>query len=83
MRALHDEFDEFVFGDSDMVQKIMREQEREERRLASRRRRTATAKYRFEPVDEIDDFSDLDSFEETDFSDYNEDEFDRYSGLEF
>ena len=81
MRPLYEDFDELDFGDSDLVQKILREQEREERRMASRRRRGSSAKYTFRPIDEFEDYGSPVDFEEIEYDDYDEDEFDRYSGI--
>jgi hypothetical protein len=80
MRPFYDEFDDFDFGDDDVVSKIMREQEREERRLASKRRRGSTKKQRHEAFEPQDDFSDDDDFEV--YDDYDDEEFDTYSGLD-
>jgi hypothetical protein len=83
MRHFNDEFDEFDFSDDDIVTKIMREQEREERRLASRRHRGSARKHRHEafvPQDDVDDVDDDDDFEI--YDDYDDDEFDTYSGLD-
>jgi hypothetical protein len=84
MRPLYDEFEDFDFGDTDVVSKLMREQQREELRLASRRRSRNT-KHRwdnaFEDEDE-DEFSNVSSYEELDiYDDYDEDEFDSYADL--
>lgn len=83
MRPFYDDFDESEFGDNEMVNKIMREQEREERRLASHRRRGPSLKRRhevLEPQDDVSDDDDYDDFEEDD--EYDDDEFDTYSGLD-
>jgi hypothetical protein len=82
MRPLYDEFEDFDFGDTDAVARMMREQQREELRLASRRRSRNT-RHRWEEsaIDE-DEFSDVTSFEELDdYDDYDEDEFDSYADL--
>ena len=74
MRPLFDDFDEFAFGDSKAVSRILREQQREERRYASRKP--------YSPGDEdyLDDMDGYDDYEED--SEYNEDEFDEHSGLD-
>jgi hypothetical protein len=72
MRPQFDDFDEFAFHDSNAVNRILREQRQEERRLASRK------PYSPEDdsfLDEMESFEDI----EEDFNDYNEDEFDNYS----
>ncbi len=74
MRPLYDEFDEFAFDDSAAVSRILREQRKEERRIASRKPYSPDED---SYLDEMDDFGDFDD----DYSDYNEDEFDTYSGL--
>lgn len=82
MRPLYDEFEDFDFGDTDVVNKMMREQEREELRLASRRRSRPT-KRQWENTDEDEDeFENVTSYEELDiYDDYDEDEFDSYAEL--
>ena len=80
MRPTYDDFDDFEFDDNDLVSRIIREQEREERRLASKRQRGTTLKRRQEYFDSQEEFSDLESYE--DFSDYDDDEFDAYAGLD-
>ena len=79
MRPVYDEFDEFNFNDNDLVSRYMREQEREERKLASKRRRGSFSKRHHESFDDGDDFDDVESYE--DYSEYDEDEFDTYSGI--
>ena len=73
MRPLYDEFDEFDFADSSVVSRFMREQLREERRMANRRHHG--------PGDDssLDEFDDFDDFEE--YDDYDDDEFDQYAGI--
>jgi hypothetical protein len=82
MRPLYDEFEDFDFGDTDVVSKMMREQQREELRLASRRRSRNT-KHRWESAfDDDDEFANVTSYEELDvYDDYDEDEFDSYADL--
>jgi hypothetical protein len=76
MRPLYDDFDEFDFDDSAAVKQMLREMQREEIRLASRRKRGPGNKQRW--TDEDDD--DLDEFEDyEDYEDYDSDEFDSYS----
>ena len=73
MRPSYDDFDEFDFADSLAVSRVLRDQQREERRLARRR---ASG-----PGDE--DHYNQDAFDEFDeFDDYDDDEFDEYSGLD-
>ena len=80
MRPVYEEFDEFDFNDTDLVSRYMREQEREERRLASKRRRASVSRRRPESFDVDDDnFNDVESYEE--YNEYDEDEFDTYSGI--
>ena len=73
MRPLYDEFDDFDFADSAVMNRFIREQLREERRMANRRQHG--------PGDEhdYDDFDDYDDYE--DFEDYDDEEFDKYSGI--
>ena len=82
MRPLYDEFEDFDFGDTDVVNKMMREQDREEQRLASRRR-SRPAKRRWETaLEDEDEFENVTSYEELDiYDDYDEDEFDSYAEL--
>lgn len=77
MRPVYDDFDEFDFSDNDLVSRYMREQEREERRMANKRRRGSVGRRHPESFD--DDFNDLESYEE--YDEYDEDEFDTYSGI--
>lgn len=73
MRPKFDDFDEFAFGDSAAVSRLLREQLKEERRFASRKPHH-TSPDDDEFFDEPDDYEDYD-----DDGDYNEDEFDEYS----
>ena len=83
MRPLYEEFDDFDFGDDDIVAKMMREQEREEYRLASRRRSRPSKRHWLESLEADEDFSDVSSYEESSaYDDYDEDEFDSYADLE-
>tara|TARA_R110002096_G_scaffold154_11_gene804 strand:- start:11159 stop:11365 length:207 start_codon:yes stop_codon:yes gene_type:complete len=68
MRPLHEEFEDFGFEDNSAIRRIMREQRREERRMSSR--------YYSGSQDE-----DWDDYEFEDYSDYDEDEFDRHYGV--
>lgn len=82
MRPLYDEFEDFDFGDTDVVNKMMREQEREEQRLASRRRSRPAKRQWESTLDDEDEFSSVTSYEELDiYDDYDEDEFDSYAEL--
>ena len=80
MRPLYDEFEDLDFGDMDVVNKMMREQEREDQRLASRRR-SRPARHRWQSsLDDDEELSGVTSYEEIDvFDDYDEDEFDSYA----
>ncbi len=75
MRPPFDDLDEFAFGDNAAVDRILREQRKEERRYASRK-----------PHDSPDDDEYLDGMDEyedyEDYGDYNEDEFDEHSGVD-
>ena len=83
MRPLYEEFDDFDFGDDDIVAKMMREQEREEYRLASRRRSRPSKRHWQESLEADEEFSDVSSYEESSaYDDYDEDEFDSYADLE-
>lgn len=80
MRPLYDEFDdfeEFDFSDSMAVNRILREQQRDERRYASRRFHGPNDDRQH---DDYEDYSDYEDYE--DYEDYNEDEFDTYSGYD-
>ncbi|MDX1515195.1 MAG: hypothetical protein R3288_00065 [Woeseiaceae bacterium] len=76
MRPLYDEFDDFDFSDSMAVSRILKEQEREERRYASRRFQGPNEDHQYDDED-YGDYQDYDDYE-----DYNEDEFDNYSGFD-
>ena len=78
MRPPFDDFDEFAFGDSAAVNRLLREQRKEERRFSSRKPHASHAS----PDDDefIDDAEDYEDYE--DYGDYNEDEFDEYSGMD-
>ncbi|HEX5787729.1 MAG TPA: hypothetical protein VFY03_06085 [Woeseiaceae bacterium] len=71
MRPPFDDLDEFAFNDSAAVNRILREQRKEERRFASRKPHDSPGD------DENLDDMDYDDYE--DYGDYNEDEFDEYS----
>jgi hypothetical protein len=79
----YDDIDEFEFNDNEIVQRMLREQAREERRMASRRRkgpgngRHPEDDLDFDDEDYDDDFDDDD---DDDYDDYDEDEFDEYAG---
>ena len=76
MRPLFDEFDEFDFDDSPSVARLLREQQLEESRFASRKSHGPRQKGQFDNDEEYDDFDDLD-----DYDDYDEREFDSYAGI--
>ena len=81
MRPLYEDFDDFDFdfADQAVVKQMLREQIREERRLASRRRSGPGSKNRPDDDDE-EDFDDYEKYEEyNDYDDYDAEEFDRYS----
>lgn len=79
MRHVYDEFDEFDFSDDDLVSRIVREQEMEDRRLANKRRRGSLARRRPERFDEDDDLSDVESYEEFGQYEENEDDLTTYA----
>ena len=82
MRPLYDDFDDFEFDDVVAVKQMLREMEREEMRLASRRKHGPGKKKRWD--DDVDeDFGDSEDFEDyEDYDDYDDNEFDSYSGLD-
>lgn len=77
MRPLFDDFEEFAFDDSSAVKRLLREQQKEERRHSFKR---AYSPDEDSFLDEMDSYDEDDDYEE--FGDYNEDEFDNYSGLD-
>jgi len=74
MRPSYDEFDEldFDYADNSAVERALREQRREERRLGRRR------SFGHKNV-KVEEFSDYDDFD--DYSDYDAREFDTYSRM--
>lgn len=84
MRPFYDDFDEFEFDDSVAVKQMLREMEREDLRMASRRRRGPSNKKRWD--DDFDDDLIADNpgaHEDYEiYDDYDDDEFDSYSGLD-
>lgn len=74
MRPSYDEFDEldFDYADNAAVERTLREQRREERRLGRRR------SFGHKNV-KVEEFSDYDDFD--DYSDYDAREFDTYSRM--
>ncbi|NIV18696.1 MAG: hypothetical protein GWN47_09900 [Woeseiaceae bacterium] len=86
MSRLYDEYDEieFDFPDNATKRQMLREQLREERRLASRRAFGPGKRRKREELD--DEFDDYESYEEydeyEDYDEYDDDEFDSYSGIE-
>ncbi len=74
MRPLNDEFDEldFDYADNAAVERALREQRREERRLGRRR------SFGHKNV-KVEEFSDYDDFD--DYRDYDTREFDTYSRI--
>ncbi len=81
MRKVYDDFEEFELDDNEIVRRIMREQAREEMRMASRRRKGPASRYPSNGYD-YDDESDLDDDYDdfAEYEDYDEDEFDSYAG---
>ncbi len=83
MRPLYDDFDEFDFADNAIVKQMLREQAREQRRLATRRKHGPGSK-RKRGDEDTEDFADYENYEEyndyddNDYDDYDPDEFDRY-----
>ena len=76
MRTPYDDVDEFDFADNLYVRRIMREQKREELRLARRRSGRGTGNSeRYDDLDS-DDFDDFGNY-----GDYDADEFDSVSDL--
>jgi len=73
MRPFYEYFDGIDFGDELTVSRVLREQRREEQRLASRRVRGR------KDASHLDAFEDYDQSSE--YPDYDADEFDRYSDL--
>lgn len=73
MRSLFDDFDEFDYADSMIVNRIIREQRREERRLASRRALGPGDDSDYDDFDDSDDDYDFDEY------DYDSDDSDRYA----
>jgi len=83
MRPLYDDFDEFDFDDSVAVKHMLRDLQRDETRMASRRKQGPGTKKRWEDDPEDDDYDDYEDYEDDeDFDDYNDDEFDSYSALD-
>ena len=79
MRPLYDDFDEFEFDDSIAVKQMLREIEREQIRMASRRKHGPGKKKRWDD-DADDDFGDYEDYEDfEEYDDYDEDEFDSYA----
>lgn len=80
MRPLYDDFDEFEFDDSAAVKHMLRELQREEVRMASRRRHGPGVKKRWDDDFEDDDYDDFEDYEDVDeYDDYDDDEFDSYA----
>ena len=80
MSTVYDDLDDFEFDDNEIVKRMLREQAREELRIASRRRSGPGNKRRWE--DDSDDLND-DEYEyedyDEDYDGYDEDEFDEYA----
>ncbi len=82
MRHLTEDFDDFDFSDSDLVARIMREQDREERALAHKHRRKHSNRHWSENGARDDNrfsFVSDDEFEE--YEEYDDEEFDSFSGV--
>jgi hypothetical protein len=85
MRPLYDDFDEFDFDDSVAVKQMLREMQREELRLASRRKRGPGNRQRWQDEDDDDaaEFEDYADYEDSEnYEDYDDDEFDSYSAID-
>ena len=85
MRPVYDDFDDFDgfdFADSAVVRRMLREQSREEVRLASRRHHSPTSRRQSEDHDGYDDYN-YDSYEDDyeTYDDYDDDEFDEGYGV--
>lgn len=72
-----DDFDDFDFSDTMAVERLLREQRREQRLLSRRRFRASHG-----PRQSDDELGYEDADDYIDFDDYNDEEFDRYAGLD-
>ena len=88
MRRSYDDFDEFdlEFADANVEKQVLREMQREQRRLASRRAFGPGSQRAESDYDSDDSFGDYEEYEDDedyedfeDYEDYDEDEFDAYS----
>ena len=84
MRHMYDDLDdfEFEFADSAVVNQVLRETRREQRRLASRRAFGPGTKGNWDEEDSYEDLEDYEDYEDYDEYDdeYDDDEFDSHSG---
>lgn len=71
MRPLYEEFDDFDFAGSSAVSRILREQRREERRLASRRHHGPAHEDRYADSEDYDDYDDYDDQDDADVERYS------------
>jgi hypothetical protein len=85
MRPSYDDFDDFEFDDSELMKRMLREQNREQRRLASRRYHGPGSRRRSRSYSDYSDYDEFDGVEEyeefDDFEEYDDDEFDEYAGI--
>ena len=77
MQRYEDDYDEFEFADYAIVNRILREQMREERRFAARRALGPRDRSYDDDYDGDEDYGD----DREDYGDYDDDEFDQYSGV--
>lgn len=77
MHPYEDDYDEFEFADNAAVNRILREQMREERRFATRRALGPRDRGYIDDYDDDEDYEDYD-----DYDDYDDEEFDEYSGID-
>jgi hypothetical protein len=72
MRPVYEDFDEFEFDDAAIVSRVLREQERADRRRASRKASGPKDRDQWND-DDWDDYEDSDDYD--DYDDYDNDEF--------
>lgn len=73
MREHDDDFDDFELDDNEVVNRLMREWEMEDRRKAKGAKRTRARILRAPPVEEADDDLDDDCESYDDFDDFDDD----------
>lgn len=83
MRPVYDDFDEFdfEFADSMIVRQMLREKQREQRRLASLRANgpgSKRSREEFKAPWDDEDYEDYEDYDE--YDEYDDDEFDSYTG---